>query len=99
MIATISGVREGIQTINDISSTIASAVEEQSSATRGIADNMQSASDRIQEVFASTAQASKLSEQTNQNARSVIANVDTAEVQSATLQKEIEDFLADIVRL
>ena len=99
VIATISGVREGIQTINDISSTIASAVEEQSSATRGIADNMQSASDRIQEVFASTAQASKLSEQTNQNARSVIANVDTAEVQSATLQKEIEDFLADIVRL
>jgi methyl-accepting chemotaxis protein len=76
----ISQISEIIQQVNEISRTIASAVEEQSATTKEIAQNVVQTSQAAQAVSTGVAQSATASKEITQN----IAGVDQAAKQTAT---------------
>ncbi|HLO77509.1 MAG TPA: methyl-accepting chemotaxis protein [Magnetospirillum sp.] len=95
-VTAIDQISSTIHTINQISSTIASAVEEQSAATREIARNVEEAARGTQEV---TTNITAVNDSTGQVGR-VAGQVQGASAQlsqqSEILREEVERFLAGI---
>ena len=92
----IREIRDIIGEINDISATIASAVEEQGSSTREIARNVQQAAKGTEEVNANIDNVAAAADETGVAANNVMSATETLTGRAADLSREIDRFLGGI---
>jgi methyl-accepting chemotaxis protein len=92
----IATIGETIGRINEISTTIAAAVEEQGAATQEIARNVQQASAGTGSVSANIAGVSSAAAQTGDASAQVLAAAGDLARQGETLRAEVGSFLANI---
>jgi methyl-accepting chemotaxis protein len=95
-VAAIEGIGGTIGQINEIATTIASAVEEQGAATQEISRNVQQASAGTQEVSSNIGGVSQAAAETGAAASQVLSAADELSRQAETLRKEVGTFLADV---
>ena len=91
----INQISEVIGNVNEIITTIAAAVEEQTAATREIADNIAQASQGIQEVNENVSQSSAVAGTISQD----IAQVNRAAGAISNNSKQVESSSSDLYRL
>lgn len=89
----ISGV---IGQINEISTAIASAVEQQGASTREIAGNVQSAAAGTQEVVGNITEVNKAASETGASANQVLASADELFKKGEQLREQVDNFLTEI---
>ncbi|EPY03476.1 chemotaxis sensory transducer protein [Magnetospirillum fulvum MGU-K5] len=87
---------ERIEEINQIATTIASAVEEQSAATNEIARNVQQAAIGTQEVSNTIGGVSEIANQTGDGARQVLISSKSLMSQSNDLKRVVDSFLSGV---
>jgi methyl-accepting chemotaxis protein len=92
----IRGIRDVIGEINDISTTIASAVEQQGISTHEIARNVQQAARGTGEVDAKIEIVSKAASDTGAAAGQVLSATDSLARRAEELSRKLENFLAEI---
>jgi methyl-accepting chemotaxis protein len=92
----IEGITKTIVEINEIATTIASAVEEQGAATQEIARNVQQASAGTAEVSSNISGVTKAASDTGSAANQVRLSATDLAKQGDTLRQEIDRFLASI---
>jgi methyl-accepting chemotaxis protein len=92
----IAGITGTIIRINEISTIIASAVEEQQAATHEIARNVQQAAVGTREVTANIAGVTEAAGETGQAASNVGAAAGALNTQSTRLKSIVQGFLGDI---
>ncbi|WP_019645489.1 methyl-accepting chemotaxis protein [Novispirillum itersonii] len=92
---TITGI---IQRIDEIATTIASAVEEQGAATQEIARNVSQAATSTSEVAGSISDVRGGAERTGHAATDVLNAAETMSSRAEALRQEVERFLGDITR-
>ncbi|RUQ76155.1 methyl-accepting chemotaxis protein [Azospirillum doebereinerae] len=95
-VSAIDGIGQTITTINQITSTIAAAVEEQNATTGEIARNVQQAAQGTQDVSTNVAQVNQAATQTGTAAAQVLDASNALSRQAETLRHEVETFLADV---
>ncbi len=95
----IGRIRGTIDQLNDASVAVASAVEEQSAATREIAGNVAGASEAVNLVSRSSVEVLEAARRSEAAAGDVGAASRDVSGTSAALQREVGDFLAAISRL
>ncbi|UEM22174.1 methyl-accepting chemotaxis protein [Skermanella mucosa] len=95
-VGAIEGIGGTIRQINDITVTIAAAVEEQTAATGEISRNVTQAAAGTQEVSANVGQVTQASDQTGAAANQVRSAAGQLAQQSEMLRGEVERFLASI---
>jgi methyl-accepting chemotaxis protein len=95
-VGAIQGIGGTIRQINDITITIAAAVEEQTAATGEISRNVTQAAAGTQEVSANVGQVTQASDQTGAAANQVRSAASQLAHQSEMLRGEVERFLASI---
>jgi methyl-accepting chemotaxis protein len=98
-----SGVVQAIQSIggtigsiNEIATTIASAVEEQGAATQEIARNVQEAAQGTSQVSSTIAGVNQAASETGAASSQVLASAEELGKQAETLRADIDSFLANI---
>jgi methyl-accepting chemotaxis protein len=89
----IQRVGETIKEVDHISTTIASAVEEQGAATQEIARNVQEASSGTQQVSSNIAGVNDAATETGRSSSQLLDAAGELAKQSDTLRGEVEDFL------
>ncbi|HYG86817.1 MAG TPA: methyl-accepting chemotaxis protein [Azospirillum sp.] len=92
----IQGIGQIIGSINDVTTNIASAVEEQTATTGEIARNVQQAAQGTAEVSSNIVQVTQVSAQTGASAGQVLGAAKELAQQSENLRQEVERFLAGI---
>jgi methyl-accepting chemotaxis protein len=92
----IRGIRDIIGEINDISMTIATAVEQQSVSTREIARNVQEAARGTGEVDANIEKVNQAAGETGAAAGQVMSATESLTRRAEGLSQEVERFLAGI---
>jgi len=92
----IEGITGTITRINEIATTIASAVEEQGSATKEIARNVQQASAGASEVSSSIAMVTQAASNAGAASAQVLGAAGKLAAQGETLRTEVGRFLASI---
>jgi methyl-accepting chemotaxis protein len=92
-IATIGGT---VARMNEIASSIAAAVEEQGTATRDIAGNVQQAAGGAQQVSQNVAAAQRAVSETKTVATSVLDSAGHVTREAGALRNEVERFLANV---
>ena len=92
----IEQIFKTIENVNQISTTIASAVEEQGAATQEIARNVEQAAAGTQEVSSNISGVTQAAGETGQVATQVLEAAQELARQSTTLRSEVDSFLADI---
>jgi methyl-accepting chemotaxis protein len=92
----IRGISHTIGQINEISTTIASAVEEQGAATQEISRNVQQAAAGTAEVSSNIAGVTAAAGETGAAAHQVQAAAGDLAKQGETLRGEVDEFLANI---
>lgn len=92
----IGSVSRVIREMNEISATIASAVEQQSAATREIAQNVDQASSGTREVSSSIIEVQKSAESANEAANSLMDVSDKLATESTSLRELVSRFLKQI---
>jgi methyl-accepting chemotaxis protein len=92
----IGGIRETIGRIDEVSSAIAAAVEEQGAATREIASNVQRVAAGTDRVAGAIAGVSRAAEETGAAAGQVEATANGLSGQAETMRREVGGFLARI---
>jgi methyl-accepting chemotaxis protein len=92
----IKSIGKTITQINEIATTIAAAVEEQSAATQEIARNVQQAAKGTSEVSANIAGVNHAASETGTAATQVLGAAGELSKQAETLRGEVERFLANI---
>ncbi|WP_431856666.1 methyl-accepting chemotaxis protein [Azospirillum sp.] len=92
----IQGISGTIVTINEISTAIAAAVEEQAAATHEISRSVQQASAGTQEVTGNIARVSQAADETGAAATQVLGAAGALTKQADTLRGEVERFLSAI---
>jgi methyl-accepting chemotaxis protein len=95
-VGAIESIFETIGQIDQISTTIASAIEEQSAATQEIARNVEQAATGTQEVSSNITGVTKAAGETGQISVQVLDAAQELARQSTTLRTEVDGFLADI---
>ena len=95
-VGAIEEIAATIVSVNDIATTIATAVEEQGAATKEIARNVQETARGTQEVSANVAGVSATAAATGRMAEKVLAAAGDLGRQSAVLREEVERFFASI---
>jgi methyl-accepting chemotaxis protein len=90
----IEGIGGTIAAINQIATTIASAVEEQGAATREIARNVQQAAQGTGQVSQTIVGVNQAASQTGSAASQVLVSAETLSARSATLRADVDRFLA-----
>jgi methyl-accepting chemotaxis protein len=85
-----------IQKINEISATVAAAVEEQNAATQEIARNVEQAATGTQEVTANISGVTQAVSETGQVSSQVLASAKALSQQSDSLRTQVDSFLTDI---
>jgi methyl-accepting chemotaxis protein len=89
----IDGIAKTIQRIDEISTAIASAVEEQGAATQEISRNVQQAAQGTTEVSTNVAGVTQAAQQTGHASAEVLQAADTLSRSGAHLKTEVEAFL------
>jgi methyl-accepting chemotaxis protein len=92
----IGGIGQTIGRINEIATTIASAVEEQGAATKEIARNVQQASAGTNEVSANIANVTQAATETGAAASQVLSSAGELAKQSENLSYQVDAFIAKI---
>jgi methyl-accepting chemotaxis protein len=92
----IQGIGGTIGAINEIATTIASAVEEQGAATQEIARNVQEASKGTGQVTSNIAGVNEAAAMAGTAAGQVLTASDALGQQAETLRSDVDDFLAKI---
>ncbi len=92
----IKGIGETITTINEIASSIASAVEEQGAATSEISRNVQETAKGTQEVSDNITGVTQAAAETGTAANQVLGTAEEMAQQSTTLREQVETFLTQI---
>ncbi|MGB8275356.1 MAG: globin-coupled sensor protein [Alphaproteobacteria bacterium] len=92
-VTAIQGIGQRINEINEIATTIASAVEEQGSATQEIARNVQQAAAGTQEVSSNITGVTKAAADTGKAAHDVLEASRSVSHQSEALKSQIVKFL------
>jgi methyl-accepting chemotaxis protein len=95
-VGAVGEIGETIGRINEIATTIATAVEQQSAATREIARNVQQASAGTTEVSMHIGGVSKAANDTGAASTQVFGTAEELAQQSAALRHEVENFLGNI---
>ncbi len=95
-VAAIGSIGSKIREINEISTTIAAAVEQQSLATQEIANNVRQASDSTQQVLSHASEVSRASSETGESATQMIAATGELSHQSEMLRSEVDKFLSSV---
>jgi methyl-accepting chemotaxis protein len=92
----IQVISKTILTVNEISASIASAVEEQSAATQEITRNVQEAANGTRDVSQNVAGISDAAQQSEREAADVLSAADVLAEQATTLRRELDEFLATV---
>jgi methyl-accepting chemotaxis protein len=92
----ISGISGQIGRINEASTAIAAAIEEQGAATQEITNSTQRAAQSAQEVSANIAGVTERVDQTGRTASSVLTAANDLQAQAGELKAEVDRFLASI---
>ncbi len=95
-VGAIESIFQTIGQIDQISTTIASAIEEQTAATQEIARNVEQAATGTQEVSSNIVGVTKAAGETGQVSVQVLDAAKELARQSDTLRTEVDGFLADI---
>jgi methyl-accepting chemotaxis protein len=95
-VTAIQGISGIVGEINQISAAIAAAIEQQGSATREIARNVEGASSGTQSVSASIAHVSEAATQTGGAAKVMLDAVAKLAERSTLVQGKVSEFLRDI---
>ncbi|MGE5515911.1 MAG: methyl-accepting chemotaxis protein [Bacteroidota bacterium] len=92
----IGGITGTIGQINEISTTIASAVEEQGAATAEIANNVNQAACGVQAVTATISDVEGAAQETGQAATVVLAAAEQLSIRTDDLRRIVTDFLGRV---
>jgi methyl-accepting chemotaxis protein len=92
----IRNISKTILEVNEISSSIAAAVQEQTAATQEITRNVQQAASGTQDVSRNIDGVSKAVEKSGSTATDVLAAADDLAEQSQTLRREVDQFLITV---
>jgi methyl-accepting chemotaxis protein len=92
----IKNITGTIRRLSEISTTIASAVEEQGAATREIARNVSEASKGTQEVSSNIAGVALAANETGRGASQTLSAANNIGTQSENLSREVEQFIARV---
>ncbi len=92
----IKNITATIRRMSEISTTIASAVEEQGAVTREIARNVCEASQGTQEVSSNISDVSKAANETGRGASETLSAANNLGTQSENLSREVERFISNI---
>ena len=92
----IQGIRDIIGELNDISMTIAAAVEQQDASTREIARNVQQAAVGTEDVNTNIESVSTAADETGAAARQVMTATESLTQRAGDLSREVARFLAGI---
>ncbi|MCA0200389.1 MAG: methyl-accepting chemotaxis protein [Proteobacteria bacterium] len=95
-VGAIENIFQTIGQIDQIATTIASAIEEQTAATAEIARNVEQAAAGTQEVSSNITGVTKAAGETGQVSSQVLEAAKELAAQSESLRKEVDGFLADI---
>jgi methyl-accepting chemotaxis protein len=95
-VSTIQGIGGTVTRMNEITATIAAAVEEQGSATREIAGNIQFAATGSREVSGNVSEATKAASQTGEISENVLTAARGLSNEAERLKSEVADFLAGV---
>ena len=95
-VTAINGIGQTIGRINEIATTVASAIEEQGAATREIAANVQQANTGTQVVSSNVAEVTRAASETGQAAGDVLSAADALAEEAHTLQSEVSSFLEKV---
>ena len=90
----IEAVVEAMSRISEMTTAVASAVEEQNAATRDIAQNIQQTASGTENVSANITEVNAAAQQSGEAAGKVVDVVGQLTDQSNTLRRELEQFLA-----
>jgi methyl-accepting chemotaxis protein len=96
VIASVQEINKTIQTISHISASIASAIEEQGSATREIARNVQEASAATNEVSASIGDVNEMAKKTQEAASIVSEASGSMSTENERLKGTVDTFLMQV---
>jgi methyl-accepting chemotaxis protein len=94
-VSAIEGIAQTIADINEMSTAIASAVEEQGAATAEIARNVEQASLGTRDVASNITGVAKAAAETGQMAQTVFTSANNLLTESGTLERAVEEFLAE----
>ena len=92
----IRNIGETIRRISEISTSIASAVEQQSAATREIATNVQQAAQGTGDTATNIEGVSRAASETGAAATQVLGAAGELSKQSETLRRDVDEFLANV---
>ena len=92
----IAGISGQIGRINEASTAIAAAIEEQGAATQEITNNTQRAARSAQEVSSNIASVTERVGQTGRTAATVLTAADSLQMQAGDLKSEVDRFLSSI---
>jgi methyl-accepting chemotaxis protein len=95
-VSSIQEIGNTIERLNALAAGVAAAVEEQAAATQEIARSVEQASAGTREVTRNIGTVSQAASETGGSARQVLSTASELGKQSGSLQKEVNDFLADI---
>ena len=95
-VSAIGAIGQTITTINQITSTIAAAIEEQNATTGEIARNVQQAAQGTQEMSVNVLQVNQAATQTGTAAAQVLGASNELSQQAEALRHEVETFLANV---
>jgi methyl-accepting chemotaxis protein len=96
-VTAIRGIGETVSRMNEITSTVAAAVEEQGAATREIAGNVQQAATGTQQVSGYVVAAQRAVSETGSIASSVLDAAGTLSQEAKRLRAEVDDFLKGVL--
>jgi methyl-accepting chemotaxis protein len=92
----IEGIGRTISAINEITSAISAAVEQQGSATQEIARNVQEAASGTGQVSSNIAAVNQAAEKTGKASGTVLSSAEQLTKQAATLRADVDRFLGNI---
>ena len=92
----IDGIAQTINRVNEISTAIASAVEEQGAATQEISRNVQEASSGTAEVSSNISGVTQASQQTSAGSTQVLSAASELAKNGERLKQEVESFLREV---
>ncbi|MEO5374217.1 MAG: methyl-accepting chemotaxis protein [Alphaproteobacteria bacterium] len=95
-VSAIQGIAGTISEINEISSSIASAVEQQGAATREIARNVEQAAAGTQDVSSNISGVTAAAEEAGESAKQVLTAASDLSRQSEALRSQVDGFIARI---
>lgn len=95
-VSAIDKIRSTVAKMNEISTSIASAMEEQNAATQEISRNVQEAATGTGEVSSNITHVTEASANTGASAEQVLTAANDLSKQAETMTKEVETFLSGI---